>query len=238
MQDPDRLRRRWRPISGALVASASIHLAIALAIGRGEPSPVSVTLRPPTLLEVSVMATREPPAQIATAEEQKPRPRAQARLPRASAQTEVNPAPEAVPVAVPAPRPETTVIASQATGNAPPAPLSRPAESAVPPAPASRPADPAAPSGAFVYAAYLHTPLPAYPSSARRLGQQGVVLVGVRVSREGIPGEVRLAKSSGFEALDEVALEAVRGWRFSPARRGGEPVASWIEVPVRFRLEE
>lgn len=231
LENPDIPRRRWGPISVALAASALIHLAAGLAIGRGAPPPVSVTLRPPTLVELSVVATREPPAQIATAEKKKPRPEAQVRAPQVQPRAVASPPQESAPVTLPAASPAAAEPPAQAAAGAPAAALSQP------PAPLSRPADPA-PPGAFAYAAYLHTPLPAYPPSARHQGQQGVVLARVRVGREGLPGEVRLAKSSGFEALDEAALEAVKGWRFAPARQGAEPVASWIEVPVRFRLEE
>jgi protein TonB len=85
---------------------------------------------------------------------------------------------------------------------------------------------------------YLHNPRPAYPLSARRLGQSGLVVLRVRVSEAGRPAEVRVARSAGVDALDRAALEAVQGWTFVPARRGDTPVAAWVEVPVRFRLED
>lgn len=85
---------------------------------------------------------------------------------------------------------------------------------------------------------YLRNPLPEYPLSARRLGQEGVVLLRVKVDPAGVPAEVHLAKSSGVASLDEAALKAVRGWTFVPARQGQEPVAAWVEVPIRFRLSD
>jgi len=84
---------------------------------------------------------------------------------------------------------------------------------------------------------YLHNPKPAYPAMARRLNQEGEVLLRVRVSAEGNPLSVEIAKSSGFTLLDEAARNAVRQWRFVPARRGGEPIESWVGVPVVFRLD-
>jgi protein TonB len=84
---------------------------------------------------------------------------------------------------------------------------------------------------------YLENPPPAYPLSARRLGQSGLVLLRVLVSESGKPAEVRIAKTAGVDALDRAALEAVRGWTFVPARRGEAPVAAWVEVPLRFRLD-
>lgn len=85
---------------------------------------------------------------------------------------------------------------------------------------------------------YLQNPVPQYPPLARRRGQQGTVMVRVRVSQEGKPLEVSLQKSSGFALLDAAALEAVQRWTFKPATAGFLPVASTVEVPIRFRLQE
>jgi protein TonB len=87
--------------------------------------------------------------------------------------------------------------------------------------------------------AYGSNPLPPYPLVARRLGKEGVVLLDVLVAPDGHAADVRIARSSGFAALDDSALTTVRDhWRFIPARRDGEPVASRVTVPIRFRLEE
>jgi protein TonB len=47
---------------------------------------------------------------------------------------------------------------------------------------------------------------------------------------------VTLGKSSGESALDESAMEAVRTWRFEPAKRDGVPVRAWAVVPIEFKL--
>ncbi|MBI2509585.1 MAG: energy transducer TonB, partial [Betaproteobacteria bacterium] len=86
-------------------------------------------------------------------------------------------------------------------------------------------------------AAYLRNPPPRYPLAARRAGEQGTVTLRVLITREGLPARVELEKSSGSGHLDAAALEAVRSWRFEPARRGAEPVESWHLVPIVFRLE-
>lgn len=85
---------------------------------------------------------------------------------------------------------------------------------------------------------YLRNPPPAYPLSARRLGQEGWVVLRVKVDPSGAPAEVHLERSSGVVSLDQAALEAVRRWTFVPARRGGEAVAAWVEVPIRFQLRD
>jgi protein TonB len=84
---------------------------------------------------------------------------------------------------------------------------------------------------------YRIPPKPAvYPPRAVELGQQGEVLVRVRLEPDGTAAEIRLWRSSGFGLLDRAALAAVHGWHFHPAIRGGRPVAAWVEIPIRFHL--
>ncbi len=61
----------------------------------------------------------------------------------------------------------------------------------------------------------------------------------VLVGSDGVVRRAEIAESSGFDALDDAALETVRRrWRFVPARRGGTAVESWVLVPIRFALTE
>ncbi len=87
-------------------------------------------------------------------------------------------------------------------------------------------------------AAYLRNTKPRYPASARRNGESGTVLLKVLVTREGLAARVELEISSGYNALDQSALETVKRWRFTPAQRGGDPIETWVRVPIEFRLEE
>jgi len=86
-------------------------------------------------------------------------------------------------------------------------------------------------------AAYLHNPRPVYPPLSRRLGEQGKVLLRIRVSPQGQAAAVDLEKSSNFQRLDEAASQVVAQWRFVPARRGDEAVEATVIVPIVFRLE-
>ena len=79
-------------------------------------------------------------------------------------------------------------------------------------------------------------PKPVYPFGARRRGEQGRVLLRVKVTPKGDAAAVTIAVSSGSKRLDDSALETVRRWRFQPARRGGTPVAAEVTVPIRFQL--
>lgn len=83
---------------------------------------------------------------------------------------------------------------------------------------------------------YLKNPPPHYPENARRKKQQGTVLLNVLVAASGLPKSVAIDKSSGIGALDSAALEAVRQWKFIPARRGSEIVEARVQVPIKFKL--
>lgn len=85
-------------------------------------------------------------------------------------------------------------------------------------------------------AAYLQNPEPTYPSFARRLQQQGVVKLHVKVSEQGLAETIELAESSGFKLLDESAQKTVKSWRFVPAKRGAEAISAWVIVPIHFKL--
>ncbi len=83
---------------------------------------------------------------------------------------------------------------------------------------------------------YDHNPKPEYPAIAKSRGWQGKVLLRVKVSAQGLSDAVTVEKSSGREILDDSAVEAVKKWRFIPAKRGDTPVASSVIVPIDFKL--
>ena len=77
---------------------------------------------------------------------------------------------------------------------------------------------------------------PSYPSSARRMGIQGMTTLRVYVAADGRVTEVLIHDSAGHPDLDNAAAEAVKRWHFEPARRGAEAVGIWVLLPVEFRL--
>jgi protein TonB len=79
-------------------------------------------------------------------------------------------------------------------------------------------------------------PPPHYPKLSIERDEEGVVLVRALVDPSGAPQRVVIWKSSGYPLLDEAALKAVQGWRFEPMLREGRAIVSWVQVPVRFRL--
>jgi protein TonB len=77
--------------------------------------------------------------------------------------------------------------------------------------------------------------LPRYPESARRQGITGTTTLLFEVLESGRVGEVRVEGSAGHPDLDYAAA-AIKKWRFEPARRGNQPVAVWLRMPVKFVL--
>ena len=68
--------------------------------------------------------------------------------------------------------------------------------------------------------------------------QEGLVILRVEVDQKGMPVKVEVEQSSGYQLLDQAALEAARHWRFQPERIGNLPFESKVTIPIRFRLEE
>lgn len=150
------------------------------------------------------------------------------------------PTPRAAPVppAPTAPPSERAVTAPPAEPQAPAAPDTAAAVTApapAPPAPVSaEPAAPVIPPRSD--AAHLSNPAPVYPALSRRLQEQGRVLFDVYILPDGSVGEIKLKRSSGFVRLDDAALEAVRRWRYVPAKRGDQPIPYWYVQPVDFSM--
>jgi protein TonB len=76
---------------------------------------------------------------------------------------------------------------------------------------------------------------PEFSEEARRAKFMGVVTVNLIVDPNGNPQNVRLVRGVGM-GLDEKAIEAVRQYRFKPARENGKPVAVQLNVEVDFRI--
>jgi protein TonB len=76
---------------------------------------------------------------------------------------------------------------------------------------------------------------PDYTEEARRRGVEGDVVLEIVVRSNGSVSDVKVLQGLGA-GLDQRAVEAVRQWRFSPARRFGAPVDVIVEVAVEFKL--
>jgi periplasmic protein TonB len=90
---------------------------------------------------------------------------------------------------------------------------------------------PAAPDAVF------HNRPPVYPDEAALNGEQGTVVLLIHVSPAGVTAGVDVARSSGYVLLDRAARDAVARWRFLPAVKDGQPVASDMTMGFVFAFE-
>jgi TonB family protein len=84
---------------------------------------------------------------------------------------------------------------------------------------------------------YAVNPRPPYPDEAREKGYEGNVLLKVEVLPNGRVGHIEVKRTSGYEILDQSALLTVTQWRFIPARKGGEAIPFWVNIPIKFYLQ-
>jgi protein TonB len=70
---------------------------------------------------------------------------------------------------------------------------------------------------------------------ARDSRVEGVVILDVIIDEHGTVTSTRVLKSVAL--LDQAAIDAVRLWRFTPARLNGEAIPIVMTVTVSFRLQ-
>lgn len=86
---------------------------------------------------------------------------------------------------------------------------------------------------------HLHNPQPPYPAFSQDNGEQGVVTLSVMVEPDGRASSVDVVKGSGYARLDRSAYETVlHQYRFTPATRGGQPIAYRYRFDIRFNLKK
>jgi periplasmic protein TonB len=81
----------------------------------------------------------------------------------------------------------------------------------------------------------IFAPEPEYSEEARKVKQMGVVVLRLVVGPDGNPRDIQVVRSLGL-GLDEKAIEAVKKWRFEPARKDNKPVAVSVNIEVNFHL--
>lgn len=187
------------------------------------------TITPPSVVGVLVAPEPEPAPPPPKPVPPPPKPE-----PKPVPKPEPKPVPKPTPKPAPKPEPvrEATPEPVEQTAPAEPEPT--------PPAPAPKAAPaPSAPTPVTpprTDAAHLNNPAPQYPALSRRLGEQGRVMLDVYILPDGSVGEIKLNKSSGFPRLDNAALQAVKTWKYVPAKRGDKPIPFWYVQPVSFVL--
>jgi len=200
-----------------LAAAVLVHVVLIVALLQYAPVRRSIAHMAPIMVSVITPLPETPPPPPKLVIARKPLPaeapppvaRALPPPPMVSESTAVSPI-----TAPPAPPPAPEVVAESTIASEPPP--------VIPPR---------------FNADYLQNPAPAYPALARRMHEQGRVLIRVLVSIDGLPERVELKTSSGFTRLDHSALETIRNWKFVPARQGEQKVAAWVVVPITFTLD-
>jgi len=76
-----------------------------------------------------------------------------------------------------------------------------------------------------------------YPEIARKMGIQGRVIAKVLVSKEGKAKNVEIIESVD-EMFDKPAKQAISQLKFVPGKKEGNPIDSWISIPVDFIIEK
>lgn len=246
----------WRAMP--IGVSCLLHVGLVTGLILGQQWVIRVVALQPPVLPVQLVTLdaaeppREPTPPAAPRRERVgPVRRAEPPSPReAAAPTVEEPAPPPVPATAPAPAevaPAPTAGATLPAINEPaPAPGSSapPVSSTTVALPASSPVVAAPPSSTPDGVTRTARPQggyqvrPAYPTTPRRLGIQGTTMLRVHVLADGRIGDVRVEHSAGHPDLDQAAMEAVRRWRFEPARRGADAVAMSVLLPVEFRLTQ
>lgn len=241
--------------------SCLLHVGLVAGLVLGQQWVTGVVALQPPVLPVQLVTleavepAREPaPPAPPRRERSHPIRRAEPPKPREVAARVEEPDPQPVapaPVLAPPPADLAPAPASVATLPA----ISEPAPAPGPPTPASSGPTVALPASAPIVASKPSTTTPegvtrtarpqggyqvrpAYPAAPRRLGIQGTTMLRVHVLADGRIGDVLVEHSAGHPDLDQAAMEAVRRWRFEPARRGADAVAMWVLLPVEFRLTQ
>ncbi|MEK6424894.1 MAG: TonB family protein [Burkholderia gladioli] len=171
------------------------------------------------------------PAPKPVAVESKPTPTPPKPVPKPTPKPRpvVKPTPTPLPVAQ---APSTHAI--EAPTPAPPAPVAPPAPPA-PPAP--RPTlEIAAPKGGASVSCQIVKP--DYPTLSKRRGETGTAMVRFVTDIGGQIGSVSLAKSSGFQRLDDAALDAARSSTCKPYKQDGQAMRASYTVPFNFTLDD
>jgi protein TonB len=214
--------RRPRPttIAAIVLLHAGVLTALVkldvIPVHKAAPAPLVVTLMPEQI------APPPPPPPPATPPAPQPK---QEIAPVAPAPAEiVRPAPVVVvPTATP-------VQVATVVAPVPQAVVATPAPTA-PPAPPA----PVTPPDAF--AGSLSNPAPRYPVESRRRREEGTVRLRVVVTADGRVKDIAVARSSGFDRLDEAALDTVRKWRFRPGMQAGVAVEALGFLSIPFKLQ-
>jgi protein TonB len=186
------------------------------------PDSTALLPPPPPPAEPQAEATRQPEPAPPPAPRQPAPPQPAPPQPQPPSRPEAQPQP-ARPARPPAPKPSET--------------RQRPVDSAGPVNPTPTAEGSARITGATSPpSADYRPPQPAFPESARQRGETGTTRVRLQVDAAGQVTQVEVLETSGSRELDRATQDYFRRWRFRPAQRDGQPVASEAISAMTWRL--
>lgn len=213
--------------SAAIIASVAAHGLVAVGIVaymKYAPGPTAIATLDLSSVDLSFAEDEDETAAVsptmpAMPEVEPPKPREEAPPEAERAEDPLPPDPTATKLAEPEPERE-RMETPEIPPPSPPAPAVAPKQAKIdaPPKP--------------------HKAIkPDYPKGARQRGEQGDVVLEIRVNAAGIVDRVDVVSPSGFPELDEAAVRAARTARFTPAKSGGSAVASTARLTLTFKLK-
>lgn len=215
---PGRYGARSRPNIAAILAILFVHIVLIGALIQMRSHVLRAQEAKLTVVNLSPPpppAAESPPPPPSTPQVVAPPPIVQTPVPTPTVQT----APEPVPVSVAAP--------TMAVTPGPVAPTSAPA------------APPSIVQGGDLGAQIVAGKPPRYPIESRRKREQGTVVLTLTLGLDGAVDSIAISQSSGFARLDKAARDAVKGWRWKPMIRDGQPVQvrGVVEIPFILRSD-
>ena len=226
-----RINPRIATVAGIVVGLHVVALAIAFTVREVAP------LRPIESRTITAELIPPAPAAAPIAIESTPTPPPAKPVPVQKVKPKVQPRP--TPKPTPTPRPVAQAPSQHE--------VSTPEAAPTPPAPPA-PAAPAAPAGPVTKpmmaisapkdASHLNCSIvePTYPTLSRRRGETGRAVVQFMLSAAGKIENVELKKTSGYDRLDQAALDAIRSSSCKPYMVDGEPTRVPAVQPFDFSL--
>lgn len=210
----------------------ALEPAVATAGAAGAPPAPEPEVEPlaepdPAVMPEAEASVEPPPEPVADRPQARPRPESHV---RPKPERRHRPQPEARPPTVPAEQP--APAGGQAARDSSPGGASRSVQARG----EVRAQDPDRPRTIGRVDYLGERPSPAYPRVSQRRGEQGRVVLRVLISPDGRVAQVKVQHSSGYERLDEAAVQAMQRARFRPYTENGIAYKALVDIPFDFIL--
>ncbi|HTP60859.1 MAG TPA: energy transducer TonB [Burkholderiales bacterium] len=211
----------WRRLPWSLPLALFICTAVLWELGRILERPPLRQI-PPMTIEAELVESPPPVEERIAQPQVKPEPVPP--LKKRETPKRAEPQPAIRPVTSSAPEPKPAQEAPAPPAPPPPAPA----------VPATREAQPAGAANAAARA--ILRPLPEIPDELRDEAFNAVAVARFQIGADG-SATVQLAKPTPNPRLNRLLLEKLRQWRFAPAIRDGQPVASVQEIRIGLEVK-